>query len=146
LIHVPDYIKGLIFDCDGTLVDSMPPHMEAWEHAIHRSGAKYDREFFFSKKEMRETEIIDLYDARFNTTLRRKDVVAAKDQFFRKHISRVKPVRTVVDIVHRDEAGLPMAVVSGGVREFVVKELRVIGISKNFEVILTADDPFKPTP
>jgi beta-phosphoglucomutase-like phosphatase (HAD superfamily) len=32
-IEVPDFVKGLIFDCDGTLVDSMLSH-KAWEHVI----------------------------------------------------------------------------------------------------------------
>ena len=37
-IHIPDYIRGLIFDCDGTLVDSMPLHTEAWKIYLGRLG------------------------------------------------------------------------------------------------------------
>jgi beta-phosphoglucomutase-like phosphatase (HAD superfamily) len=49
-IEVPSFIKGLIFDCDGTLVDSMPLHMKAWEFAVVQSGAVWDYEFFFLKE------------------------------------------------------------------------------------------------
>ena len=58
-IEVPPFIKGLIFDCDGTLVDSMPLHMKAWEHVILSRGGVWDFEFFFSKKGMPEEEIVD---------------------------------------------------------------------------------------
>ena len=51
-IEVPNHIRGLIFDCDGTLVDSMPLHMKAWKHAITEAGLPWDYEFFFSKKGM----------------------------------------------------------------------------------------------
>jgi beta-phosphoglucomutase-like phosphatase (HAD superfamily) len=40
-IVVPEYIKG-IFDCDGTLVDSMPLHMRAWEYVITSQGGTWD--------------------------------------------------------------------------------------------------------
>jgi len=39
-IEVPGFIKALIFDCDGTLVDSMPLHMKAWEHVILSNGGR----------------------------------------------------------------------------------------------------------
>ena len=49
-IQVPSTVRGLIFDCDRTLVDSMPFHLEAWEHAITRFGGPYDRELIYSKR------------------------------------------------------------------------------------------------
>ena len=65
-IEVPDYIQGLIFDCDGTLVDSMPLHMKAWEYVITLSGGPWDYEFFNSKKGMPETKIVALYNSERN--------------------------------------------------------------------------------
>ena len=53
---VPAHIKGLIFDCDGTLVDSMPLHMRAWKHAVGKAGTVWDHDFFFSKAGMEEKE------------------------------------------------------------------------------------------
>jgi beta-phosphoglucomutase-like phosphatase (HAD superfamily) len=35
---VPDHVSGLIFDCDGTLIDSMPLHMLAWQHSVTTQG------------------------------------------------------------------------------------------------------------
>jgi HAD superfamily hydrolase (TIGR01509 family) len=146
LIPVPDDIKGLIFDCDGTLVDSMPLHMKAWEEAVHLFGANFDPEFFFSKKGMRSKNIVAQFSLQSGKPLNGADVVRLKDNIFLQHIADVMPVPIVVDVVRRYHKILPMAVASGGGREIVERELQVTGIVNFFDVILTADDPFKPKP
>jgi HAD superfamily hydrolase (TIGR01509 family) len=146
LIPVPDDIKGLIFDCDGTLVDSMPLHMKAWEEAVHLFGANFDPEFFFSKKGMRSKDIVAQFSLQSGKPLNGADVVRLKDNFFLQHIADVMPLPIVVDVVRRYHKILPMAVASGGGREIVERELQVTGIVNFFDVILTADDPFKPKP
>jgi HAD superfamily hydrolase (TIGR01509 family) len=146
LIPVPDDIKGLIFDCDGTLVDSMPLHMKAWEEAVHLFGANFDPEFFFSKKGMRSKDIVAQFSLQSGKPLNGADVVRLKDNIFLQHIADVMPVPIVVDVVRRYHKILPMAVASGGGREIVERELQVTGIVNFFDVILTADDPFKPKP
>lgn len=146
MIPVPDDIKGLIFDCDGTLVDSMPLHMKAWEEAVHLFGANFDPEFFFSKKGMRSKDIVAQFSLQSGKPLNGADVVRLKDNIFLQHIADVMPVPIVVDVVRRYHKILPMAVASGGGREIVERELQVTGIVNFFDVILTADDPFKPKP
>ena len=146
MIPVPDDIKGLIFDCDGTLVDSMPLHMKAWEEAVHLFGANFDPEFFFSKKGMRSKNIVAQFSLQSGKPLNGADVVRLKDNFFLQHIADVMPLPIVVDVVRRYHKILPMAVASGGGREIVERELKVTGIVNFFDVILTADDPFKPKP
>ena len=146
MIPVPEHIRGLIFDCDGTLVDSMPLHMKAWAAAVHSFGATFDPEFFFSKKGMRDTDIVAQFNLQFRKSLSSAAVVRAKDNFFLQHVAGVTPLRIVVDVVRRYHKVLPMAVASGGAREIVERELQVIGIAHFFDVILTADDRFKPKP
>ncbi len=146
MIEVPEYIRGLIFDCDGTLVDSMPLHMRAWEHALAKSGATWDYDFFFSKKGMEETEIVDQYNEKFSASLDSVTTVRTKHQFFQAHPSEFKPIPDVVDVVWRYHDKLPMTVASGSTRENVHLELEAIGIKHLFKAILTADDAIKPKP
>jgi HAD superfamily hydrolase (TIGR01509 family) len=145
-IEIPAHIRGLIFDCDGTLVDSMPLHMRAWEFALASAGAAWDYDFFFSKKGMQEEDIVDLYNTQFGSALNRPATVQAKHEYFRDHSAEFKPIRHVVDVVIRYKDALPMAVVSGGTRENVHLELDAIGIKNVFKAILTADDNIKPKP
>jgi beta-phosphoglucomutase-like phosphatase (HAD superfamily) len=146
MLEVPSHIRGLIFDCDGTLVDSMPLHMKAWEHAILKAGAVWDYDFFFSKKGMEEKEIVDLYNREFSMALDRIATVHAKHAFFREHPSEFKPIMSVVDVAWRYKDKIPMAVASGSTRQNVHLELETIGIKHLFDAILTADDNIKPKP
>ncbi len=145
---MPGCIRGLIFDCDGTLVDSMPLHMKAWEHVIAAGGGAWDFDFFFAKKGTPEERLVSLYNEHFGTNLHPQDTVRAKHEFFRSHADGLKPIRPVLDVVDRYREKLPMAVASGGVREIVDFELNVLGIKELFEAILTADDNIghKPAP
>jgi HAD superfamily hydrolase (TIGR01509 family) len=145
-IEVPDYIKGLIFDCDGTLVDSMPLHMKAWEWVITSRGGPWDLDFFSSKKGMPEAKIVALYNTEFARSHNPEDIVRTKHEYFRAHASEFKPIVHVVDVVTRYKNFLPMAVVSGGVREIVNLELEALRIKEFFKTILTADDAIKPKP
>jgi HAD superfamily hydrolase (TIGR01509 family) len=148
MIIVPNNIKGLIFDCDGTLVDSMLLHRDAWEAALNKFGARYDEEFFMSTRGMKETDIVDDYNHRFTMNLHPANVAAEKHRIFMQRIEEVKPIAVVTEVAERFSGQLPMAVVSGSVRQIVMKELHVIGIVDLFKHILTGDDPFpqKPAP
>jgi len=149
IIEVPEYIRGLIFDCDGTLVDSMPLHMKAWEHAITQAGGKWDYDFIFSKKGMQGKDILASYNDSFGMNLEVEQTARVKQEYFRKYCAEMKPIDAVVDIVHRYASRLPMAIASGGSRENVLLSLELIGIKQYFTVIITADDKDvqpKPSP
>jgi len=59
-VFINKTIKALIFDCDRTLVDSMPLHMEAWEEAFEFYNKKFDYDYLNSLRGMKEIEIIGL--------------------------------------------------------------------------------------
>jgi beta-phosphoglucomutase-like phosphatase (HAD superfamily) len=145
-LEVPQYIKGLIFDCDGTLVDSMPLHMRAWEHAIMSLGGCWDQEFFVSKKGMPEENIVALYNVSFAAALDPLETVKVKHRFFRAHATEFKPIPSVLEVVRKYHGVLPMAIASGGVRENVDLELEVLHIRGFFNAILTAEDDIRPKP
>jgi beta-phosphoglucomutase-like phosphatase (HAD superfamily) len=145
-LDVPSFIRGLIFDCDGTLVDSMPLHMEAWKHVLGIIGAVWDYDFFFSKKGMEETNIVRLYNSHAGTSLDPYQTVHAKHEYFRNHIAASRPIEHVVDVAKKYYGVLPMAVASGGTGENVIGQLDAIGIRHLFSVIVTADDAVRPKP
>jgi len=146
MIIIPPQIKALIFDCDGTLVDSMPMHMQAWQQAFSQVGIHYDRDLLFSFKGMKETDVIASYNRHYQSNLDPQEMVNIKHQFLYGKISSVKPIKIVVDIAKAYYGKMPLAVVSGSPEKIVHPELEAIGILHLFETILTADDPFKPKP
>jgi HAD superfamily hydrolase (TIGR01509 family) len=145
-IYIPQKTKGLIFDCDGTLVDSMPLHMQAWKQAFIQVGKEYDHELLYSLKGMKETDVIVLYNEHHKTKLDPGEMVRIKHEYLSKELTHVKPIPIVVDIVTKYYGKKPLAVVSGSPLKIVKPELQTVGIFELFATILTADDPFKPKP
>ena len=139
-------VRALIFDCDGTLVDSMPLHMKAWEEAFQIINEKFDYNFLFAAKGMKETEIIEAYNKHFKTKINPIEIVTIKHQYLNNNIEFVKPIIQVVEVAKNYFGKIPLGVVSGSVKEIVHKELEVVEIFHLFNNILTADDPFKPKP
>jgi beta-phosphoglucomutase family hydrolase len=143
-------IKGLIFDLDGTLADTMPYHFRGWQKACMKYGAHIDNNFLRkhtgSPGWIIAEEIIK--SCGLNGSVTREQIMNEKlEEFFRlQHL--IKPIEPVVDIVRRYHGKLPMAVGTGGHREAVERTLEIIGLKKYFDIIITANDvnSFKPHP
>ncbi len=143
---VPGFVKGLIFDCDGTLVDSMPLHMLAWEDAVTAQGCRWDYSYFYSKKGMPDKEIIELYNSQHESQLDFRRTTQRKNKYFHNRADQLKAVQPVVDIVLRYNNILPMAVASGSTKANVEFQLKTIGVLQYFDAVVTADDGIRPKP
>ncbi len=145
-IPVDKNTKGLIFDCDGTLADTMGFHMEAWHEAFSKFGKNCPEAFLEPLKGMKEKHIIELFNEKFEDNVDCRTFLIEKHNRFRSKLKEVKPIEPVVEIVKTFYEKLPMAVVSGGTRINVLLTLETIGLDGVFDVILTADDHVKPKP
>ena len=143
-------IKGLIFDLDGTLADTMPFHFRGWRKACQKYGADIDTAFL-----RRHTgtpgwiiadEIIKKCNLAGSVTV--DQIMKEKLLEFHREQHLVKPIDPVVDIVKKYWGILPMAVGTGGHREAVERTLQITGLRKYFDIIITANDVenFKPHP
>lgn len=143
-------IKGLIFDLDGTLADTMPYHFSGWRNACRKYGADIDTAFLRkhtgSPGWMIADEIIKNCKLEGNVT--REEIMAEKLIEFYREQHRVKPIEPVVSIVKKYHGILPMAVGTGGHREAVERTLEICGLDDYFDIIVTANDVenFKPHP
>lgn len=143
-------VKGLIFDLDGTLADTMPYHYEGWKNACMKYGAHIDNSFLRkhtgSPGWIIAEEIIK--DCGLDGSVTIEQIMDEKvREFFRlQHL--IKPIEPVTDIVKKYHGILPMAVGTGGHREAVERTLEITDLRKYFEIIVTANDvtSFKPHP
>ncbi len=138
--------KALIFDCDGTLADTMGFHLEAWHEAFSVFGKSCPDMFLEPLKGMKEKHIIEMFNEKFEDNVDCQKFLDEKHNRFRSKLKDVKPIEPVVKIVRTFYGVLPMAVVSGGIRKNVLMTLQEIGLDDQFDVILTADDRVKPKP
>jgi beta-phosphoglucomutase-like phosphatase (HAD superfamily) len=146
MIHVQPQVRGLIFDCDGTLADTMPTHWKAWHETFAAYGKTCPHAFLVRCMGIPSREIVRLYNAAFGENFDPRQFSAEKDRRSLAGLASVGPIVPVVEVVRRFRGKLPMAVASGGIRMNVETALAAIGLADCFETILTADDDVPPKP
>jgi beta-phosphoglucomutase family hydrolase len=143
-------VKGLIFDLDGTLADTMPYHFAGWKKACEKYGAHIDNTFLRKHTGSPGWIIADeiIRTCGLNGSVTIEQIMKEKLNEFFKLQHLVKPIKPVTDIVEKYHGKLPMAVGTGGHREAVERTLDITGLRKYFEIIVTANDvnSFKPHP
>ncbi|MEO8269931.1 MAG: HAD family phosphatase [Aureliella sp.] len=145
----PASTSALIFDCDGTLADTMPTHYSAWTWMLDQYGIPFPEEKFYGFAG-KPTELIIRLLAE-ETGVAVHDVSAMsklKEQRYVELIDAVTPIQVVLDIATRHRDHLPMAVASGGEGYVVAKTLEAIGLGDWFKVVVAAEDTerHKPEP
>ncbi len=141
---------AVIFDCDGTLVDSMPAHFEAWCEAlaIHGAGGIFKEDVFFAMGGRPTRDIVVELNEQYGLRLDPEAVAFAKREAFLKRIRAVTLIDEIAEFAKSLRGKMPMAVASGGSRMVVEKTLCAVGISDWFDEVVTADDVTegKPAP
>ncbi|MCC5842102.1 MAG: HAD family phosphatase [Opitutales bacterium] len=143
--------RAYIFDCDGTLADTMPLHHRAWNHglALAGSGFQLDADAFMLVAGMALEQTVAHWEQVQGVKIDVAAVVEGKAAYFeeRRHeITALAPVVAWARELH--EAGKPLAVASGGRRDDVFDTLERLHLRELFPVIVTADDVrmAKPAP
>lgn len=145
----PPGTQALIFDCDGTLADTMPIHYRAWTTTLARYGIPFTERRFYELGGMPTGRIIRLLSEESGVPVADVDAMTvAKERQFLEFLHEVTAVDAVFRIAESFRERLPMAVASGGYRDVVHQTLDVIGVRGWFETIVCAEDTVhhKPEP
>ncbi len=142
--------KALIFDLDGTLVDSMPAHFKSWCAALKNQGHKgvFPEDVFYAMGGRPTRDIVATLNGEQDLDLDADAVAYAKKVAYLKHLELVELIPEVAEVVKAHRGKVPMAIASGGSREVVEKTLQKLGISDWFDEVVTATDVAngKPAP
>jgi len=143
--------SAYIFDCDGTLADTMPMHQRAWIEALRQFGVTLDFtwELFMSRAGKSIELTVSELNAEFGLTLDPALVSAAQRAQFDALAMGVKPLEEVVAFAReRAQAGYPVSVASGGDAVTVRRTLHTIGVSDLFPIVVTVEEVVhgKPAP
>jgi HAD superfamily hydrolase (TIGR01509 family) len=135
-----------LFDCDGTLADSMPIHYRAWRQAIEEHGGAFPEDVFYSLAGVPHARTVELINERFGYVLPVAAVVKRKEQLYDELAGTVQPIAAVVAQVEQSYGRIPLAVVSGGPRAGVERTLRTLGLLEKFSVLVCAEDSARGKP
>lgn len=134
--------SGLVFDLDGTLVDSMPAHFEAWCKALDGHGAPgvFGEDVFYAMGGRPTKDIVVELNGEMGLALDPDTVSNSKRKYFLESLSKVEVVGPVVDFVKANYGKVPMAIATGGTRAVATKILESLELTGLFDSIVTADD------
>jgi HAD superfamily hydrolase (TIGR01509 family) len=144
----PGDFSAYIFDCDGTLADTMPTHYRAWCDALGPATAKFSEALFYELGGTPTSYIVELLNERYGLSLPVEETVSRKEALFLDYSHEIAAIEPVVAIAKQMAGQKPLAVASGGHRRIVLTTLRGLGIADLFQAVVCAEDYVngKPAP
>lgn len=140
--------KGLIFDLDGTISDTMPIHYIAWRNAAARYGIDFTVELFDQLAGIPLYPTVEKLNELFNKTIDPREMGDAKEAEYEANMHLAKPVEPVVEIIKKYHGKIPMSVGTGGLKRLAKKSLELIDLDKYFDIVVAYEDVknYKPHP
>ena len=148
MINLHHKYKGLVFDMDGTLADTMPTHFIAWSRSMAEHGIEFGKERFYALGGVPANVIIERLAQEQGKQVDAEAVAAAKEELFLDLLEEAQPVLPVKEIAQFHREHIPMAVATGSLHWVADKILKALEIHEWFDAIVGADDVknSKPAP
>jgi beta-phosphoglucomutase family hydrolase len=138
--------KALIFDIDGTLVDTMPIHYSAWREVGRSHGFEFTHEMYLKYGGVPTKTIAMSINECLGLDLDPEMVFQEKNTAYVRMINQIRLIKPVVEIVYRYTGKIPMALGTGEVPEIANLNLQAAGLGQYFDLIVTANDVTHPKP
>jgi beta-phosphoglucomutase family hydrolase len=138
-MKLPPHIKGLIFDCDGTLADTMPLHWRAWQVIAAKYKLHFPQDRFYALGGVPSRDILKMLAAEQGVTLDHIQAAHEKENAYLPLMSEVEPIHAVVEIARENHGKIPMAVASGGSQQIIVQVLEHLKIRHLFGAVVTSE-------
>ncbi len=146
-LKLPDGLfKAYLFDCDGTIADSMPLHYVAWNKALAEWGCDFSQDLFYAWGGMSVVEIIGTLNRERGMSMPVADVAQRKEELYFDNLPSLKAIPSVLEHIEESYGRIPLAVVSGSTRESVTASLEALNLLDKFETLVCAGDYEKSKP
>jgi beta-phosphoglucomutase family hydrolase len=132
-------IKGLVFDCDGTLADTMPMHWRAWQMITQRHELHFSEDRFYSLGGVPSRDILKMLAEEQGRSLDHIAVAHEKEEVYLPLMATIEPIHAVVEIAKANFGKIPMAVASGGTLPIIIGVLEHLKIRHLFDAVVTSE-------
>jgi HAD superfamily hydrolase (TIGR01509 family) len=132
--------RAYLFDCDGTIADSMPLHYIAWTQALSEWGCALPERTFYSWGGLPVASIISLLNEEHGLSMPVEAVAHRKEELYYEILPQLQAVPEVLEQIEAQHGRIPFAVVSGSTRDSVTASLRALHLLDKFDVMVCAGD------
>jgi HAD superfamily hydrolase (TIGR01509 family) len=132
--------QAYLFDCDGTIVDSMPLHYVAWKETLAEWNCVYEEKLFYAWGGRPVTEIISRLNEMQGLKMPIEAVAHRKEILYLDQLAQLKAIPEVVEHIEAQHGRIPLAVVSGSRRQSVVNSLTSVHLLDKFDTMVCAED------
>ena len=139
-------LQGLIFDCDGTLADTMPLHWQAWQILLRKYGLIFPKDRFYEWGGIPSRDILRQLSREQNVDLDALEGAREKEQAYLPLIPQARTIQPTLQVVREHHGRIPLAVASGGSRKAVGTLLIHLGIRHYFDAVVTNEDVQRQKP
>ena len=145
--HRPRH-DALLFDCDGTLADTMPAHYQAWLTVTAAHGIEFPEDRFYALGGRPTRDIVASLARDAGVDLDIEAAAAHKERAFLAGLDAVEAIDAVAEVVRRSRGRVAMAVVTGGHRAVCQRILIRVGLADAFDTLIASEDTprHKPDP
>ena len=135
-----------LFDCDGTIVDSMPLHYLAWKKTLSEWKCDFSEELFYKWGGMPVAEVIATLNRERGLQMPVEELEHRKENLYYELLPQLKAIPEVLEHIEEQHSKIPFAVVSGSTRESVIKSLTIVNLLGRFETLVCAGEYQKSKP
>lgn len=132
--------SAYLFDCDGTIADSMPLHLIAWQRALGEWNCPFDEDLFYAWGGKPIAEIISTLNVDYGLYMPVEQVAHRKEVLYFEFLPQLKAVPEVLEHINAQYGRIPFAVVSGSTRESVDASLTTLNLIDRFNAFVCAGD------
>jgi HAD superfamily hydrolase (TIGR01509 family) len=142
----PGPFDAYLFDCDGTVADSMPLHYRAWKQALAEWNCEFNEKLFYAWGGMPVVEIISTLNRQHGLNMPVGAVGRRKEALYYELLPELNAVPEVLEHIEGAHGRIPIAVVSGSTRESVTASLVTLNLLNRFDTMICAGEYAKSKP
>ncbi len=139
--------QAIIFDCDGTLVDTLGAHAEAFQDALRPYGVTVTRSWCEAHSGQSPATVVTAIEREIAPLpVAHNVVLKAYVEGFQRNLHLIEEVEAVSSVARRWKGTVPMAVASNGRKANVLATLQSVGLLSLFDTVIAIEDVAKGKP
>lgn len=139
--------KGVIFDCDGTLVESSEAHCRSMQAAAAEQGCDMTTDWYATRTGLDRRTLFEEFSETVGPGFDLDQAIQTSISSYAGFLDLVHPIEDISALFWglRNQ-GYPLAVATNAEREIAVQSLEVIGVSEALDALVTISEVALPKP